>query len=344
MVVLYPMKLTHMIIRRLVLQVFVLFGLSVITFVISHVLPTDPIRLMMGAKGGTYSPILYETLRKKWGLDRPLYEQYVVYMTNLFHGDLGTSIHSKRPVMTDLMDYFPATFELAIFAMIISFSVAIVLGVISARYKDKLPDNLVRLFSLFGISMPVFWIGLLSLAIMYYRLGWVGPGRISIYLEPPTRITNLFLLDSILTGNWTTFVDSLQHIILPALVLGFESTAMITRITRGSMLDVLSQDYIRTAHAKGLSERVVYYKHALKNALIPVSTVVGLGFGWLLGGSVLVETIFNWPGLGRYVVHASLSSDFMPILGVTLFIALIFTTVNLIVDLAYYVLDPRIRR
>ncbi len=322
-------------------MVLVLFGVSVIVFFIVHVIPADPVGALLG---GNAPPQLVDQMKHQLGLDKPIWAQFGDYMLGILHGNLGISLKSNRPVTQDIAEYFPATLELAIFSIIISVALGVVLGILSAVYRNSWVDHFSRIFSILGVSMPVFWTGLILLLIFYYILGWLpGTGQLSLFTIPPHRITGMLLLDSILTGNWEAFRDGLAHIILPAAVLGYSATASIARITRASMLDVLRQDFIRTAKAKGLSGRVVIYRHALKNALIPVVTLIGLTFGSLLEGAVLTETIFGWPGLGRYIVNALLVLDYPAIMGGTLFIALMYSLANLIVDLTYAVLDPRMR-
>lgn len=322
-------------------MILVLFGVSVIVFFIVHVIPADPVGALLG---GNAPPQLVDQMKHQLGLDKPIWAQFGDYMIGILHGNLGISLKSNRPVTQDIAEYFPATLELAIFSIIISVALGVVLGILSAVYRNSWVDHFSRIFSILGVSMPVFWTGLILLLIFYYILGWLpGTGQLSLFTIPPHRITGMLLLDSILTGNWAAFRDGLAHIILPAAVLGYSATASIARITRASMLDVLRQDFIRTAKAKGLSGRVVIYRHALKNALIPVVTLIGLTFGSLLEGAVLTETIFGWPGLGRYIVNALLVLDYPAIMGGTLFIALMYSLANLIVDLTYAVLDPRMR-
>ncbi len=319
----------------------VMFGVTVIVFFIVHVIPADPVGALLG---GNAPPDLVDQMRHQLGYDRPLVDQFGNYILNLLHGNLGTSLKSNRPVIEDIAEYFPATLELSIVAIIIAVVLGMMLGILSAVYRNSWIDHFSRVFSILGVSMPVFWTGLILLLIFYYILGWLpGTGQLNLFVTPPYRITGMILLDSILEGNWAALWDGFRHIILPATVLGYSAAASIARITRASMLDVLKQDYIRTAKAKGLSKRIVVYRHALKNALIPVITVIGLVFGGLLEGAVLTETVFGWPGLGRYVVNALLVLDYPAIMGGTLFIALIYSLANLGVDLVYAALDPRMR-
>ena len=335
------MNLLTYVIRRLFLMIFVLFGVLVITFIVSHVIPADPVGAALGSQAPEY---LIIKVRHEWGLDLPLQEQFINYMWNALHGDLGISIRTNRPVSEDLLQYFPATIELSTTAIIFAIALSIPLGIVSAVRRNKLADHITRIFSIFGISMPVFWLGLLLLAALYFKLGLMpSVGQLSFQVTAPPRVTGFLTIDCLLAGDLNAFFNYLSHLILPAFVLGFASLASITRITRSSMLEVLRQDYIRTARAKGLSKRVVINRHALKNALIPTTTVIGLRYGSLLEGAVLTETIFAWPGVGLYVVGAILFLDFPAIMGSVLAIALVYSIANLVVDLVYGFLDPRMR-
>ncbi len=335
------MDLKTYILRRLALMMFVLFGIIVITFIVSHVIPADPIGAILGPQA---PPELVEKVRREWGFDKPLPEQFVDYMVNLLQGNLGKSIRTNKPVAEDLMKFFPATIELATAAMIVAIVIGIPLGIISAVKKDKWPDHISRIFALMGVSMPVFWLGLILLFVLYYQLGiFPGPGRLDPGIEAPPRITGILTLDSLITGNFEAFTNAVWHLMLPSFVLGYYASASITRITRTSLLEVMTQDFIRTARAKGLPERVVLFRHALRNALIPTTTVIGMVYGSLLEGAILTETIFAWPGLGRYSTGAFLSVDFLAVMGSTLLIAVIYSVANLVVDILYAFLDPRIR-
>ncbi|RMF90629.1 MAG: ABC transporter permease [Nitrospinota bacterium] len=329
------------IVKRLLLMLGTISGVLVITFVISHLIPADPISAVLGPQA---PPELIESVRHEWGFDRPIPEQFAIYVWNILHGNLGKSLRTNRGVADDLRQFFPATLELATAAIIIGIFLGIPLGILSAVHRDRLTDHVARLFSLFGLSMPVFWLGLVLLFLFYYRLGILpGPGQLDVYLIPPPRVTGVLTIDSLLAGDTEVFVDALRHLILPAFVLGYFSTASIVRITRASMLEVLRQEYIKTARVKGLRERVVILRHALKNALIPTVTVVGLTYGSLLEGAVLTETIFAWPGLGRYMTSAFIALDFAAIMGGTLLIALTYSLANLLVDITYAFLNPKIR-
>jgi len=327
--------------KRVVGIAAVMIGVSVITFAISHVIPADPVAAALGDHA---TDAQIAQFRTEYHLDRPLPEQYLIYATGILHGDLGKSIRTRRSVADDLADSFPATLELSFAALLISIVLGVPAGVWSAVSRGRLPDYVVRLLSLAGGSLPVFWLGLIVIGLFYYQLGWFpGGGRLDTFVPPPPTRTGLYVLDSILAGDFEALRSSLVHLVLPALTLGYFSTAVIARMTRSSMLDVLSQDYMRTARAKGLAERLVIFRHGLRNALIPTVTIIGLTFGSLLSGAVLTETIFSWPGLRRYGTASAVSLDFPAVLGVTLLAAIVYPVANLAVDIAYYWLDPRIQ-
>jgi len=338
--VLQAFIMKNFLIRRLSLLVFVLVGVSVVTFFISHVVPADPARL---AAGPHASADQVHQLRQKLGLDRSLPEQYWMYMSGLLRGDFGYSLFSRRPVAEDLKAYFPATLELAVAAMLICLIVGIPLGVLSAVHKDRLLDHLGRVVCIGGVGIPIFWLALLF-QLFFYRWLDVLPtgGRIDPGLSPPQTITGLYTFDSLITGNWPVLRSSLSYLILPAITLAFASLAWVARVTRISMLETLGQDYIRTARGKGMPERTVVYAHALRNALIPTVTLVGLQTGALLAGAFLVEIIFSWPGIGFYTVNAIMAMDFNAIMSTTLLVAVVYTITNLVVDIVYVALDPRI--
>jgi len=318
----------------------VMIGVSVITFAISHVIPADPAAAALGDHA-TEEQIA--AFRAEYRLDRPLVEQYLTYAAALLHGDLGRSIRTRRPVASDLADAVPATLELAFAALFVSLLVGLPAGVWSAVWRGRLPDHVVRLLAIAGGSMPVFWLGLIVIGLGYNQLGWFpGGGRIGSFVTPPPMRTGLYVVDSLLAGDLAALRSSLLHLVLPAFTLGYFSTAVIARMTRSSMLEVLGQDYLRTARSKGLTERIVIVRHALRNALIPTVTIIGLTFASLLSGAVLTETIFSWPGLGRYATASAVSLDFPAVMGVTLLAAIVYPIANLAVDIAYYWLDPRI--
>ncbi|HYL82143.1 MAG TPA: ABC transporter permease, partial [Candidatus Acidoferrum sp.] len=326
--------------RRLVTLTITLLGIMVITFFISLVIPLDPLAALAGPQAPQET---VERLRTLYGFDQPLYVQFGRYVARLAHGDLGVSFQTSRPVFQDILKFFPATLELATFAIFIGVAVGIPLGVLSAVYRNSLIDQFCRVISLIGVSTPVFWLGLVLLLIFYFKLGWLPePGRLDIMLLEPTRITGVLLIDSAVARDWEVFANAVKHLVMPASVLGLVGMAGIARITRSSMLEVLSQEYVKTARIKGLSEFLVITRHALRNAMVPTVTVIGLTYGGLLEGSVLTETIFSWPGLGRYMANAFLTLDLNTIVGGTILVAFTFCLVNLLVDLLYAFLNPKI--
>ena len=336
------MRFSAFLARRIVGIAAVMVGVSVITFAISHVIPADP---AVAALGDHATADQIGAFRAEYHLDRPLAEQYVIYVNGLLHGDLGKSIRTRRSVADDLKDAFPATIELSFAALLIAVVLGIPAGVWSALARGRLPDLVVRVLALAGGSLPVFWLGLILIGLGYYQLGlFPGGGRLDNFVAAPPPRTGLYVLDSILGGDLDALRSSLMHLVLPAITLGYFSTAVVTRMTRSSMLDVLGEDYMRTARAKGLRERLIVVRHGLRNALIPTVTILGLTFGSLLSGAVLTETIFSWPGLGRYATASAVSLDFPAVLGVTLLAAIVYPLANLIVDITYYWLDPRLQR
>ena len=329
--------------RRLGLAAVAMVGLTVITFVVSHAVPSDPIVANLGQQA-SQRPEIVAAFRAKWGLDRPPHQQYLTFLRGLVVGDLGVSINTRRSVSKDLAQFLPATMELSSVAILFAIAAGLPLGVFSALYRDGPIDHLARLVSLIGVSIPIFWLATVSLVVFYAALNLApGPGRLGPQIGAPPGVTGSYLIDALLAGDVVTFRSALTHLILPALVLSSSVMGLVTRVTRSSMLEVLSQDFMRTARAKGLAGSTVVVRHALRNALIPTVTVLGLAFGGLLSGAVMTETIFAWPGLGRYAFEAAVSNDFPSIMGVTFVIALMYVLANLAVDLLYGALDPQIR-
>ena len=327
------------IIRRILLLIPTLLGISIIIFLMMHITPGDPAELLLGERAT--EPAL-EALREHLGLKEPLHVQYGMFLKRLMKGDLGETIWTRQKVWIEVKQRFPATIELSVAAMIISTFFGIILGIISATKQYSVFDYLSMLGALVGVSMPIFWLGLVLMLIFSLNLGWFPmSGRLSVGVDLHA-ITNFYILDALLTKNWAAFKDTLWHITLPAFTLSTIPMAIVARMTRSSMLEVLRQDYIKTARAKGLSPRVVVLKHALRNALIPVITVIGLMFGILLAGAILTETIFAWPGVGKWLYDAVLQRDYMVIQGGTLFVAGIFVIINVIVDVLYAVINPKI--
>jgi peptide/nickel transport system permease protein len=321
-----------------------MIGMTLIAFVVSHSVPADPVAAHLGQRS-MEDPTIVAAFRQQWGLDKPLPEQYLSYLRNLVQGNLGVSIRTHMPVAEDLGRYLPASAELAVMATGVGIVLGIPFGVVSAVNRNRWIDHVVRGVSLLGVSSPVFWLGLIGLYVFYFRLGWLpGPGRLDVGMPEPTRLSGMYTLDSLLTGNWSAFIASVRHLVLPGMVLASVYLGLVTRMTRSSMLEVLSADYVRTARGKGLHERAVIFRHALGNALVPTITILGLAFGDILAGTVLTETIFSWPGIGRYAYQSAVTLDFPAIMGVSLLIAVVFITVNLVTDVAYVVVDPRLRR
>ena len=328
------------IIKRLLALIPILIGVAIIVFLIVHLIPGDPAQTMLGERA---SDEALEKLREDMGLNDPLPVQFWRYIKDLLRGDLGRSIMSNNPVSAELAQRFPATLELSFFAIFFAVVVGIPAGIFASVKQNSWFDNLSMLVALIGVSMPIFWLGLMFIWIFAVELGWFPPSsRIGVGLEF-TPITNLYVIDSILQLNFAALKDVLHHLVLPAVALGTIPMAIIARMTRSSMLEVLKKDFIRTAYAKGLKGKIVILKHALKNALVPIITVVGLQFGVLLGGAVMTETIFSWPGLGKYLVDAIYARDFPIVQGGILFFAGVFVIVNLLVDLSYALVDPRIQ-
>ena len=335
------MSIGSLLVRRLALVAVVVVCVSVLTFVVSHVIPGDPASMLVGQRA---SKETVQQMRHALGLDKPLTTQYWLYIKALIHGDLGTSLRTQRPVAEDLVTYFPATLELVLVAISLAVVIGIPIGIWSASRKDSPIDHIGRGFAVLGVSTPLFWLGLMVLLVFYGKLGWLpGGGRLSPFMDPPRPITGLYLLDSLLTGRLDIFRDALAHLILPAFCLSFVHIGVFSRQVRASLLEVMGQDYIRTARANGIPYRSVVYRHALRNALIPTVTVIGLAIGDLLAGAILTETIFAWPGMGAYVVDSIVFLDFPAIMGFTVVVALGYVIINLAVDVIYIALNPQIR-
>ena len=330
----------RLIARRLVALIPVLLGVTLITFFLSHVVPSDPARLYAGPRA---SPEALANVRHQFGLDKPLATQFVNFVGNLLHGDFGPSLSSHRAVSADIADFLPATIELTLMAIAIILVIGVPLGVVSAAWEGSIFDHLGRVVSITGSAIPPFWLGLMAQFFFFDQLGWFpAGGRLDQNTAPPPHITGLYTVDSLLTGHLSLFVQSIWYLLLPAIVLGYGSLAVITRMVRASMLESLGQDYVRTARAKGLRRRRVVAQHALRNALLPTITVMGLQVGALLSGALLIEEVFSWPGIGRYGTSATLAIDYNAIMAITLIAALIYVLVNLLVDVLYLVVDPRV--
>ena len=327
------------IIRRILILIPTLLGVSVIVFLMLRMTPGDPAELLLGERATEEA--LHE-IREHLGLNEPLHVQYGLFLKRLMKGDLGETIWSRQKVWIEVKERFPATIELSVVALFISCFFGILFGIISATKQYSIFDYLSMLGALIGVSMPIFWLGLVFMLIFSVNLGWLPlSGRISVGVDLEV-VTNFYILDAVLTKNWGALKDVLWHIIMPATTLSTIPMAIVARMTRSSMLEVLRQDYIKTAKAKGLSQFTVTFKHALRNALIPVVTTIGLQFGVALGGAILTETIFAWPGVGKWMFDAVMKRDYMVIQGGTLFIAAVFVVINLMVDVLYAVINPRI--
>ena len=330
--------------RRLMLSVFVVLGVLLVTFMVSRVIPGDPARLYVGTRAGEQA---LTEVRKQLGLDDPLPLQFVRYAASSARGDFGYSYRTKRPIIEDLKVRLPATMELVIVAMILAFSIGVPVGVLAAASQGSWFDRALRVLSIAGVSMPAFWLALLMQLVFFLWLGWMPlGGRLSqtvIFTSPITSITGFGLIDSTITGNWVALRDSIWHIVLPAAVLATFPIGLVVRMMRASMLEVLSEPYVAAARAAGLGEGQILFRLALKNAIVPTLTVMGLVFAFLVTGAVLVESIFLWPGVGSYMLDAILNNDVPVLFAVTLIVTMIYILVNLLVDLLQTTLDPRIR-
>lgn len=333
--------MVRFVVKQFLSSLLILFGITIITFALTQAVPVDPALANLG-KDATEEQI--QSYHEAHGLDDPLPVQFGRYLGGLLHGDLGVSQQTHNPVSTDLGSFVPATMELAIVAILIATVLGISFGVVAAMYRDRWPDYVARLMSLSGISFPVFWLALVLLYLLFYKAGVVpGGGRLTPGVAPPPNWTGMYTVDALLDGNWAVFTDAVNHLILPACVLAVSSVALLTRYTRAAVLDVIEQDYVRSARAQGLPERTVIGGHVLRAALPAIITVVGLLFANVLAGTVLVENIFSWPGVGSYGYQAATALDLPAITGVSLFVALVYLVVNFVVDLLYGYLDPRIR-
>lgn len=327
--------------RRIVLLIPVVIGLTVIMFAIARLLPGDPVALAAGPNA-TQAEI--EALAREFGLDKPIWTQYASYVTGLVQGDLGTSLLTRRPVAADIAAYLPATLELVFAAMFIAVAVGIPLGLVTAVWRNRWPDYLSQVLAIGAISMPRFFLGLLLQLCFAMWLLWLPlGGRLPIIVIPPPTVTGFLTIDSLLAGDINAFVTSLRHLAMPAIAMSLSPLATIMRMMRASTIEVMGQDYVTTARALGLPRSKIILKYVARNAVSATLTVIGLYFGWLLGGTVLVETVFDWPGIGLYATKAIISQDMMPVIGVALVIGLLFVLANLVIDLLYGVINPKVR-
>ena len=329
--------------RRAAALVLLGIGITLVAFALTQVVPGDPVAANLGEQAAA-DPAAVQAFRERYGLDEPIPVQYWRYVTKLVQGDLGESLQDHQPVRQNLGTYIPATAELAILTTLISILVGVSFGVAAAVRRNRTTDHLLRVVSLAGISMPTFWIALVALYVFFYRFGWFpGGDRLDPGILSPPHRTGMYTVDAVLAGQWATAWDALHHVILPALVLAAYNVGLLTRYTRTAVLEVIGNDYVRAARAKGLAERSVLVRHVLRAALPSVVTVIGLVFANVLTGTVLVETIFAWPGIGQYAYRSAVTLDLPAIMGVSLFVAIVYISVNFVVDVLYGVIDPRIR-
>ena len=327
--------------RRVAFMVLTVLGAATVTFFLATVVPADPARAALGPDATEEQVANYRRVR---GLDQPFVVQYGRYLAAVVRGDFGTSIVTRTPVIQDLARFVPATVELLVPSLLIAVVVGFVLGVASAFYRGGWVDQAARFLSLLGLSMPVFWLGLVLQLVFFRALGWLpAGGRLANVMSPPPFVTGFYTIDSVLAGRWDLFVSSLEHLVLPSVSLASLTLGIVARMTRSSLLDVMSSNYVRTARSKGLREGVVLWKHALRNALVPIVTVIGLRLGQMFSGAVLTETVFAWPGVGRYAYTALRQLDFPVVMAFTVWATFVYALVNLLVDLSYTLIDPRVR-
>ena len=334
--------MTAFIARRLFLLLPVLLGVTVVTFTLTRIIPGNPIDLMVSPLA---SHETRERIAENAGLNDPLWVQYFRYIKGVTRGDFGDSFVTNQPVLDDLTSRFMPTFELTLFAMLLAIVLAVPLGIASAVWRGTWIDHISRLLAVFGVAMPVFWVSLVAIYIFFFLLNWLPApqGRISVIIAPPASITGLYTIDSLMSGNWQAFRSSVLSMLMPASVLAFAAMAPLARMTRASMVEALEADYTRAARALGLSEQSIIFRHALRNAILPIITMIAIVYGYLLGGVVLVENVFAWPGLGRYVYNAIASSDYPALQGFILYSTTVYVLLFLLVDVLYVILDPRVR-
>ncbi len=335
--------LAYFVMRRLVALVLLLLGITLVAFVLTEIVPSNAAATALGEQAAG-DPAAVAAFKEHYGLDKPLPARYAIYLGHVLQGDLGQSSLTHNAVSHDLGEFIPATAELALFSILIASVVGVAFGVLAALRRNKPTDHTLRVTSLAGISMPTFWIALVVLYVGFYRLGWFpGAERLNPGTVPPPSVTGLYTVDALLDGNVSLFGEALHHLVLPALVLAAFNVSLLTRFTRSAVLEVIGNDYVRAARAKGLPERVVVVRYVLRAALPSVVTVLGLVFANVLTGAVLIEKIFSWPGVGQYAYQAAVNLDVPAIAGVSLFVAFVYVTVNFIVDILYGIIDPRIR-
>ncbi|GAA2274203.1 ABC transporter permease [Nonomuraea roseoviolacea subsp. roseoviolacea] len=335
--------LARFLFRRILTAVLLAWGITLVTFVLTNLVPGDPVTANLGQRA-LGDPAIVAQWRAEHGLDKPLWEQYALHLGGLVQGDFGVSQQSHRPVAEDLAQFVPATLELAGAAIAVSLVLGVAFGVVAALRRDRLPDHVLRVLSLIGISVPTFWLALVAFYVFFYRLQITpGSGRVDPAIGEAPAVTGLQTVDALIAGRWDVFVSAVGHLITPALVLALYTIGLLTRFTRSAVLEVLGQDYVRAARAKGLPGRVILFRYVLRSALVPVITVAGLAFGSLLSGTVLVEAIFAWPGIGQYAYKSATTLDLPAVMGVGLVVGVVYLVINLIVDVLYGVIDPRVR-
>lgn len=329
--------------RRAIATVILGFGVTLVAFVLTHIIPADPAAANLGIRG-LGDPRVVQTYRAEYGLDKPLPIQYEIYISHLVHGDLGLSQLTRRPVAADLRQFAPASFELGIIAISVALAIGVPLGLVAATHKDSTTDQVLSLLSLGGISTPLFWIGLIALYLFSFVLQIApGGGRLSPGVLPPPQVTGMYSIDSLVAGDFATFGDSLHHLILPALVLAVGGVGVLLRFTRSAVLEVINNDYVTAARAKGLPRTVILLRYTLRAALTPILTLSGLIFADLITGAVLVESVFAFPGVGLYAARSALDVDLPAITGICIFVAVVYTATNFLVDLLHSLIDPRVR-
>ncbi|MDF1586260.1 ABC transporter permease [Marinimicrococcus flavescens] len=335
--------MTHYLLRRLLAMPLLLLGVATMAFLLGNFVKGDPLASILNDRQMA-NPEAVAAAKARWGLERSIPERYVIYVGNLLEGDLGVSFRTKRPVMRDLLDRLPATLELVISAMLFGTLAGMAIGVLAAHFRNGPVDHGARIVALIGSSVPVFWSGLIALYVFSVQLSWLpGPGRLAPALKPPETVTGFYTVDALLAGEWGTFANALSHLVLPTVMLGWAVLGIISRMIRASMLDVMQQDFITTARAKGAGTLRLLLRHALRNAMVPALTIIGFSFAYLITGAILTETVFSWPGIGSYAVDAARSLDHPAIIGVTIVGALAFLLANLLTDIAYVFANPRIR-
>jgi peptide/nickel transport system permease protein len=335
--------LLRYVLRRVAIGLVLVLGTTLIAFLLTQLVPGDPAAANLGQQA-INDPAAVAAFRAQHGLDRSLPEQYAIYLGNLLQGDLGISQQSHRPVSADLGEYVPATAELAFFAIAVSLLLGVAFGVVAALTRDRWPDQILRVLSLAGVSAPTFWVALIAFYVFFFKLGWSpGGGRLDPGQAAPRHLTGLYTVDALVHGQWRLLAAALGHVVLPGLVLAIYTVGMLLRFTRASVLEVVGSDYVRAARAKGLPEQVVIRRHILRPALVGIITVAGVAFGSLLSGTVLVENVFGWPGIGQYAFRSATNLDLPSIMGVSVVVATVYIAINIVVDVCYGVIDPRLR-